>query len=85
MKNGNGITGKQARALRSRTKINQSNFWQTVGVTQSAGSRYESERRIPQPIHLLLTLVYGTEPRAHELLKKLRSVRNGNKSARQVR
>ncbi len=85
MKNGNGITGKQARALRARVKVNQSRFWQAVGVTQSAGSRYEGERRIPQPIHLLLTLVYGAEPRAHDLLKKLRSMPNGSRSARNGR
>lgn len=35
---------------------NQSAFWQTIGVTQSGGSRYENERDMPIATAILLTL-----------------------------
>jgi transcriptional regulator with XRE-family HTH domain len=53
------ITGAQCAALRARHKINQQDFWSTVGVTQSGGSRYESGRPIPKPTQLVISLVFG--------------------------
>lgn len=41
---------------RRLTGMNQSEFWQRFGVTQSGGSRYETGRNIPKPIQLLLAL-----------------------------
>ena len=34
----------------------QSEFWSRFGVTQSAGSRYESGRSVPKPVRLLMHL-----------------------------
>ena len=54
------ITGEQARVMREKAGVNQSGFWNPVGVTQSGGSRYESGRTISTPVRLLLALRYGS-------------------------
>lgn len=46
------------RAMRRRLDLNQQEFWSAVGVTQSGGSRYEQDRRIPKPVMELLRLRY---------------------------
>ena len=47
-----------AREIRRRLGLNQQQFWSTLGVTQSGGSRYESGRNIPKPVRELLRLVH---------------------------
>lgn len=47
-----------ARAIRSKMKMNQQQFWAKLGVTQSGGSRYESGRNMPRPVRQLLRLVH---------------------------
>jgi len=42
------------RNIRQSTGLNQSVFWSRFGVTQSAGSRYESDRSLPAPLKLLM-------------------------------
>ncbi len=42
------------RNIRQSTGLNQSVFWSKFGVTQSAGSRYESDRSLPAPLKLLM-------------------------------
>lgn len=51
--------------IRVKRKQNQSEFWKTIGVTQSGGSRYESGRAIPEPTKRLLELVEGSTPLAN--------------------
>ncbi|MBI3917302.1 MAG: helix-turn-helix transcriptional regulator [Betaproteobacteria bacterium] len=46
------------RELRRKLRLNQSEFWSKVGVTQSGGSRYETGRRIPRPVRELVRLVH---------------------------
>ena len=65
-------TGADAKAMRLKLRLNQSEFWSRIDVTQSGGSRYESGRDIPKPVMLLLHLVYGTEKQALALLGSLR-------------
>jgi len=49
--------------FRQALKLNQSHFWVPLGVTQSAGSRYEQESRmIPRPVATLIELMYGDTP-----------------------
>lgn len=36
--------------------LNQADYWERYGVTQSGGSRYESGRAIPRPLGILLRL-----------------------------
>ncbi|ENO77622.1 helix-turn-helix transcriptional regulator [Thauera sp. 63] len=68
------FTGSESvRARRKELGLNQNAFWRRVAVTQSAGSRYESERDIPEPIQLLLQLAYGSDEDARELLAALRA------------
>lgn len=46
------------RTLRRKLDMNQQEFWSAIGVTQSGGSRYEQDRRIPKPVMELLRLRY---------------------------
>lgn len=64
--------GKEARELRRRLSLSQSEFWGALEVTQSGGSRYESSREMPEQVALLLHMVYGTEAQARSLLGYLR-------------
>lgn len=43
---------------RQHLGLNQSDFWSLLGVTQSAGSRYENDREIPTPVKRLYYVVY---------------------------
>lgn len=47
-----------AREIRRKLGLNQSQFWSKIGVTQSGGSRYESGRNMPRPVQTLLRLVH---------------------------
>src|ERR1700674_4083477 len=46
------------REIRRRLGLNQEQFWTQIGVTQSGGSRSESERERPKPVRELLRLVH---------------------------
>ncbi|MGH8752038.1 MAG: helix-turn-helix domain-containing protein [Burkholderiales bacterium] len=46
------------RQLRRSMGLNQQQFWNKIGVTQSGGSRYENGRDIPRPVKELLRLVH---------------------------
>lgn len=65
-------TGEQAATLRRKLGVNQSVFWSRIRVTQSGGSRYESGRKLPHPVQLLLHLAYAPEASAQALLVYLR-------------
>lgn len=41
---------------RKKLGVNQQTFWSTLGITQSGGSRYENNRRLPNTAAVLLTL-----------------------------
>ena len=64
---------EELKKFRYEHRMNQSEFWSRIGVTQSGGSRYESGRHIPAPTQTLLLLVYGTPKRAELELGKLRA------------
>lgn len=49
---------KDYKTLRTKLRLNQSEFWNRIGVTQSAGSRYESGRKVFRPVAILAHLVY---------------------------
>lgn len=44
------------RSERDRRDLTQTEFWARLGVTQSAGSRFESGRALSETTQLLLTL-----------------------------
>lgn len=48
--------------LREKLNVNQTKFWNRIGVTQSGGSRYENGRNMPPPVRILLGVVYLREP-----------------------
>lgn len=66
-------TGDQARTLRKKLGLTQSEFWGRAGTTQSGGSRYESGRDIPDAVLMLLQIAYGTERQAEQLQDWLRA------------
>lgn len=62
------------RAFRKNLNMNQAQFWQRAGITQSGGSRYESSgRSIPETVQLLLHLAYAPDARAQRLFDALRT------------
>ena len=70
----------EIKAVRQKHAMNQSQFWGRVGVTQSGGSRYESERNIPVPVQLLLHIAYAPADRADRLVDHLRKWKTEAKS-----
>lgn len=60
------------RVVRARLKLNQTDFWTRVGVTQSAGSRHEAGRPMPKPLATLLTIAYGTDNQSSAAIGRLR-------------
>ena len=52
------ITGEQAIKLRKKLGMNQADFWNILGVTQSGSSRYETGRNIPVAVQRLYWLIY---------------------------
>lgn len=60
------------REKRKSLGLNQSEFWNPLGVTYASGSRYETMRTIPKPVQILLTIAYGTQKQAEKAVKTLR-------------
>ena len=58
-------------AARTKAKMNQSDFWKRIGVTQSGGSRYETGRTPGKPVQLLFALVYGSAAEKAKAQKQL--------------
>lgn len=64
--------------LRKASGMNQTEFWKRFGVTQSAGSRYESGRSLPRPLRVLMQATIDgaiDEPTLAKLLKKATSAK----------
>ena len=53
------VTGAQAREMRDKLRMNQTELWGAVFITQSGASRDESGRAIPKPAQILIALKYG--------------------------
>lgn len=70
-------SGEEAKRLRSKLDMSQSEFWGRISVTQSGGSHYESGRSLSRPVRLLLLLAYAPEKQAMAILKKLRQTGKG--------
>lgn len=52
------LHAKNLAALRTSLGLSQEKFWRKIGVTQSAGSRYERGAAIPLPVALLIGVCY---------------------------
>jgi len=50
------LTGEALGEMRRKSGLNQFDFWQRFGITQSGGSRYESGRGLPNPTKILIAL-----------------------------
>lgn len=53
------ITGQAAKYLREQANLTQKAFWNSVGLTQSGGCRYEQGQSIPRPIRILIYTIYA--------------------------
>ena len=62
------------KTLRTKLRMNQTEFWSRIGVTQPGGSRYEGGRLAPEPTRIVVDLAYGTPAAAIAKLAKLRGV-----------
>lgn len=51
-----GISSENIVEIRQSLGENQSVFWGRFGITQSGGSRYESNRRMPKTLKILINL-----------------------------
>lgn len=69
------------KAHRKALGLNQVEYWKKVGITQSGGSRYESDRNIPEPVQMLADLVHLPEEKSANTLKELRSNTDTKKRA----
>lgn len=67
------FSGEALVRMRRRLQLNQHQFWQRIGTTQSGGSRYENGRNLPGPVRILLTLATADESDAQALLQALRA------------
>jgi hypothetical protein len=75
-------SSEEIKAFRQKHGMNQSQFWGRVGVTQSGGSRYESERNIPRRFSCCCTSPMRPTDRAHRLVEHLRKWKTEPKSGR---
>jgi transcriptional regulator with XRE-family HTH domain len=48
------------RATREKLGLTQAQFWNRIGVTQSAGSRIESKGKMLPAYAMLIEIAYGT-------------------------
>lgn len=65
------------REHRKSLGLNQQKYWAALGVTQSGGSRYESDRNIPEPVQRLADLIHLPEKQSSALLGKMRGKESG--------
>jgi septal ring-binding cell division protein DamX len=72
-------TSMNYKNLRTKTGLNQSEFWAAVGVTQSGGSRIEAKNSADTQTNVLLHLIYVQPEKAcaaievKDLVKKYHS------------
>lgn len=59
--------------IRLKRRLNQTEFWTPLGVSQSSGSRFEAGRPLPKTILTLLLIAYGTKQEADHIVKALRT------------
>ena len=55
------------REIRRKLGLNQQEFWSRIGVTQSGGSRYESGRKMPAAVAIMVDLVHVRRLKLDEL------------------
>ncbi len=49
---------KDYKKLRTKLRLNQTEFWNRLGVTQTSGSRYESGCTVPKSVAVLAYHAY---------------------------
>lgn len=64
---------------RRSARMNQTDYWQRFGVTQSGGSRYESGRLIPTPTAMLIWLRESGRIDDKDLVEAAKAVRASKK------
>lgn len=49
-------------SVREKHQLSQRDFWQTIGVTQTGGAKYETGRQMPRYLEILFASVYMGKP-----------------------
>lgn len=70
-----GFSPEKIAAARRASGVNQSEFWQRFGVTQSGGSRYETGRKIPTSTAMLMWLTEAGRITDQDLADAKKAVR----------
>lgn len=65
-------TAGELKAIRKKIGLNQADFWQRFGITQSGGSRYESGREVPEPVQILLNIALERPASSAKVVELLR-------------
>ena len=83
------IKASTAKDLRKKAGMNQAEFWESLGASQSSGSRYESgANRIPTSVCILIHLVHikhlNFKQLARLTLKDLQVIKNLRGSRNQL-
>ena len=65
----------QIKDARKKSGMNQFEYWERFGITQSGGSRYETGRNIPLPTRMLLWLVDSGRVSAEDLADAIKAVK----------
>jgi hypothetical protein len=74
------------RELRQSLGITQFNFWNSIGVTQSGGSRYENGRPMPKPVAILVQLYWVEKynKKIHQILQEINKGEDHEELLRQI-
>lgn len=75
-------TGEEVRELRRKLGLNQSKFWAHFQTTQSGGCRYESGRKIPDPVQVLLNIAFGNDAKAAAIFDEFRQLGHPKKKTK---
>ena len=60
------------RTMRMKRGETQTEFWSRLGVSQSAGSRFETFRTLPHWLRIMIVIAYGTQKQSAKLVAALR-------------
>ena len=75
-------SGEEIKQIRERLGLSQKVFWAIFQATQSAGSRYESCRNIPESVQLLLNIALNSPQASAAVVDAMRQAVTAKPSAK---
>lgn len=73
------LSFSSVKELRQSLKMNQTDFWKLVNITQSGGSRFEAGMNMSYSVHCLLYLIVTKQVTDKQLKQAMKAFR-GNAS-----